>query len=270
LFDQVSAYEYCFKGSTDFEIFFGWYHDQENLENEERVQKGLAYQDKLLNAVRSAIYIFLPSFSDLKIMRKDKLRMVVNKGEKSIEVNQMSDGEKCTLAMIGDLARRLAIANPVLNNPLEGNGIVLIDELELHLHPDWQRKFVTRLEATFPNIQFIITTHSPQVLGELINTPIFILHSNEYDDVSVSVISSLFGKDSNMILEQYMGASSKNIEIKEDINTLFEHIMNGEIKEATEIYIGLKKILGNEPDLVKAELLLKRKGGNLNENNNKK
>ncbi|MBU5477732.1 AAA family ATPase [Eubacterium sp. MSJ-13] len=52
----------------------------------------------------------------------------------------MSDGEKCTIALFGDLARRMALANPNKDNPLDGEGIVLIDEIELHLHPLWQRR----------------------------------------------------------------------------------------------------------------------------------
>ena len=83
----------------------------------------------------------------------------------NLDVLQLSDGEKCTLALFGDIARRLAIANPSLDDPLQGDGVVLIDELELHMHTSWQRKVIFMLKKTFPNIQFIITTHSPQILG---------------------------------------------------------------------------------------------------------
>lgn len=66
----------------------------------------------------------------------------------------------------GDLARKLAIANPSRENPLEGEGVVLIDEVDLHLHPSWQGRMMP-LFRTFPNIQFIVTTHSPKVLSEI-------------------------------------------------------------------------------------------------------
>lgn len=78
----------------------------------------------------------------------------------NLDVLQLSDGEKCTLALFGDIARRLAIANPSLDDPLQGDGVVLIDELELHMHTSWQRKVISMLKKTFPNIQFIITTRS--------------------------------------------------------------------------------------------------------------
>ena len=64
-------------------------------------------------------------------------------------------------------SRRLSIANPLLDNPLLGEGVVLIDEIELHMHPSWQRNVLKQLRETFPNIQFIITTHSPIVLSEV-------------------------------------------------------------------------------------------------------
>ena len=104
--------------------------------------------------------------ANLRVVRKPRLEMKIDKENISLNVSQMSDGEKCTLALLGDLARRLALANPMKENPLLGEGIVLIDEVELHMHPSWQRKVLYTLKETFPNIQFIVTTHSPIILSE--------------------------------------------------------------------------------------------------------
>lgn len=103
----------------------------------------------------------------LRIIKVKPYSMKVYKGAETLDILQLSDGEKCTLALFGDLARRLAIANPAMQDPLEGQGVVLIDEIELHMHVSWQRKIINVLKRTFPNIQFVITTHSPQVLGEV-------------------------------------------------------------------------------------------------------
>lgn len=166
--------------------------------------------------------------------------MVISKGNKRLEVNQLSDSEKCTLAMIGDLARRLAIANPGLEKPLLGSGLVLIDEIELHLHPEWQRKIVSRFETVFPNVQFIITTHSPQILGELTDARIYSLSYNEKREIDVTVINTLFGKDTNLILEQYMGSSEKNEHIKIQFQKLFKLILETKLIEARELMVHLK------------------------------
>lgn len=260
-FDQFSAYQNCFSSGVDFKFFFEWYRNQEDLENEQKVAAGLDYQDKQLKAVRQAVYNFMPGFSELKIMRKGKMRMVIKKGQHVLEVNQLSNGEKCTLAMIGDLARRLALANPSLENPLEGIGIVFIDEIELHLHPAWQREIVNRLQSTFPNIQFILSTHSPQVLGEIRSAQIFFVTENEMgEDIRVHRVPTLFGKDSNMILEQFMGAAEKNEEIKEQQHQLFKLIMDCKYIEAKKLLDKLVAILGSDdPHLIKADLILKRK-----------
>jgi predicted ATP-binding protein involved in virulence len=87
----------------------------------------------------------------------------------------LSDGQQSMMSMVMDLAIRAAILNPHLDNPpAETPGIVLIDELDLHLHPKWQRRIVDDLRRTFPKMQFIATTHSPLIIqslrpGELID-----------------------------------------------------------------------------------------------------
>lgn len=87
----------------------------------------------------------------------------------------LSDGQRCMLAMVGDIAQKAAKLNPHFGESVlkETPGIVLIDELDLHLHPKWQRRVIEDLRRTFPKIQFIATTHSPFLVqtlreGELI------------------------------------------------------------------------------------------------------
>lgn len=87
----------------------------------------------------------------------------IKKGEK-VNPYQLSQGEKVLITLFGDISKRMLLLNPSLMNPLEGKGIVLIDEIELHLHPGWQQTIIESLCTTFPNVQFILTTHSPQVL----------------------------------------------------------------------------------------------------------
>jgi predicted ATP-binding protein involved in virulence len=93
-------------------------------------------------------------------------RLMVSKNDKIVEINQLSSGEKNLFVLVSDLARRLCLANPLSANPLkEGQGVVLIDEIDLHLHPQWQRKILTKLKSIFPKIQWVVTTHSPFVLA---------------------------------------------------------------------------------------------------------
>ena len=156
----------------------------------------------------------LDGFDDIHIDRK-LLAMKVRKDGRYLKINQLSDGEKCTIALFGDLARRLALANPQLDNPLEGQGVVLIDELDLHMHVSWQRKVMHVLKDTFPNVQFIITTHSPQILGELNDTFNIFYMMREESNVGFQQYKSFIGWDSNVILEEVMNTSSVNVETKQ-------------------------------------------------------
>lgn len=256
-FDQISAYEGALTSGADFRLFFEWFRNQEDLENEFRARLTSSYIDSQLEAVRVAIYSFLPGFSNLRVTR-NPLRMVINKGERQLEIGQLSDGEKCMLAMVGDLARRLAIANPELKNPLEGQGVVMIDEVELHLHPSWQRSIISAFTQTFPNLQFILTTHSPQVLGEAYQMKAYMLQWGA-DGVQSEELLDLFGKDTNRLLEDYMETFSRDEQVRSDLSRLFRLIHEERWGEATSLYNMLAELLGDdEPELIKANILLKR------------
>lgn len=258
--DRLSAYHNGFLKGVNFSYFFKWFKNQEDRETQVRVKGNKEYKDRCLNAVREAIYKFMPGFSDLKTVHNGQVRMLITKWNQLLDMSQLSDGEKCIIALIGDLARRLTLANPGLDNPLEGQGIVLIDEIELHLHPAMEREIVNRLEETFPNIQFILSTHSPQVLGEIKSAEVFFVSQNYGDEIHVRKAPALFGKDSNMILEQFMGAAEKNAEIKALQRHLFKLLMDSELIEAKNLLDDLVEILGSQdPSLIKADLILRRK-----------
>ncbi len=138
-----------------------------------------------MKAVKTAILSMLDGCSNLRVARKPRLQMKIDKGNISLNVSQMSDGEKCTMALLGDLARRLTLANPTLENPLLGIGIVLIDEIELHMHPSWQRKILSTLKNAFPNVQFIVTTHSPIILSEVNEDYRLFFMEQESDSIEV-------------------------------------------------------------------------------------
>jgi len=121
------------------------------------------FGERAIHAIQEALSNFLEGFSDLRV-ENAPLRLMINKNRIPLDLGQLSDGERSFLAMVCDLCRRLVLANPGLTNPLHGEGVVLIDELELHLHPRWQREVVDKFRTTFPKIQFICTTHSPFVV----------------------------------------------------------------------------------------------------------
>jgi predicted ATP-binding protein involved in virulence len=257
-FKQTDAYEQALNGiQINFNSFFQWFKNLEDLENEKR-RDDLNYRNHQLEAVREAVYSLIPDFSNLRV-RRSPLIMTVEKLGEEFTVNQLSDGEKCLLAMVGDLARRLAIANPSLENPLNGEGVVLIDEIELHLHPKWQREIIPALNRTFPNCQFIITTHSPQVISHVEPEGIFILEKTNAGVIAKRPESS-FGRDSNRILEDLMGVPARPQEIKDTLHKLFQLIEEGNLEDAKKLRQEIVNMIGDdEPELVKASVSIRRK-----------
>lgn len=208
-FSKWAALERANENELDYRTFFEWFRNQEDYEAEIiREKQDFSYSDVPLQCVRTAVQAMLPEFDEFQVKR-NPLRLAVKKNGREYSVDQLSDGEKCTLALIGDLARRLALANQNSENPLEGSGIVLIDEIELHMHPAWQRKVLPLLCKTFPNIQFIVTTHSPQVLGEVSDQfNLFMLSEDEEHQNIITPVNRMDGFDSNFILEEYMNTAS--------------------------------------------------------------
>lgn len=251
----TGEYEYI----INFEIFSKWFNEMENLENELRLSDNIEYRHPSLLATRRATYSLLgEGYEDLTFKRKIE-KMTIKKSGREIALELLSDGEKSLLAMVAHLSRKLAEYNPDLGNPLEASALVLIDEIELHLHPAWQRMIIPRLTQTFPNCQFIITTHSPQVLSHVDPECIHIL-DYDGDNVIVKRPDSSYGLDSNRILEDILGVSKRPQEIQERMSELFRTINNNDLEGAKEIVKELGDRIGiDEPELVKAEATIKRR-----------
>lgn len=258
-FSVLSALERAIENELDFRTFFEWFRNQEDIENEIKIETANPkYEDIMLKCVRKAIEKMLGNVSELKVKR-NPLCMKVKKGEKEIRVDQLSDGEKCTLALFGDLARRIAMANQHKKNPLEGEGVVLIDEIELHMHPSWQRRVLGVLADVFPNVQFIITTHSPQVLGEADERYNIVFLEDDDCGNHVQIIERMDGFDSNYILEEYMNTSSKNEKVKELIRSINRSVLDKEFEQAEKQLDTLRRISGDiDQEVILAQGFLDR------------
>ena len=173
----------------------------------------------------------------------------------TLDVRQLSDGERGLLALVFDLARRLSQANPKLDDPLrEGQGIVLIDELDLHLHPGWQRTVMAKLTKTFPNCQFIATTHSPQIIGECDPAGLILLTKEDENLVVAQDGHQGFGLDSSWILEHLMGTAPRNVSVQMQINCIEDAIEEGNLQLARESLADLRQTLhGDDGEVVRLE-----------------
>lgn len=148
-----------------------WWRGRQALADEELESRAA----KQLAAVKEALRLLLPHLGDwaadgdeLKVTKVFDVERIDGTGSALLEpehrripLRMLSDGERSLAAIATDIAQRLVQLNEALDNPLtEGTGVVLIDELDLHLHPQWQRTVIEGLRAAFPRLQFICTTHS--------------------------------------------------------------------------------------------------------------
>lgn len=276
--DQIDGYDNALSGSVDFGRFFEWFREKEDTENEttipsavlEHLQKivsapndsllselknmHVASRDTQLTAVRSAITAFMPGFSNLRVQRQPRLHMAIDKGERTLNVSQLSQGEKSMMALVGDIARRLSMMNPALANPLEGTGVVLIDEVDLHLHPKWQRRLIHQLTDTFPNCQFILTTHSPLVISDTKDILCYVL-----DDGELEERNGLYGLDANQVLLSVMDTDVRNSKVQARLDRMLELLQDKKLKEAKALFEELSIDLPpGHIELTKAALLIRK------------
>ena len=189
--NPFSAYLNALQPSLDFDSFLDWFNEEEANELREQ-RKNKKFLSHELEAVRAAMdRVFRDA--ELKMtnprFETNPKRFVMDQrmpdgSVKEMRFDQLSDGYRGMVALVADFARRLAICHRFTKeNPLEGDGILLIDEVDAHLHPKWQYRVVEDLRRTFPNVQLIITTHSAEVLSSVRKENIYILHAGQ-DDVS--------------------------------------------------------------------------------------
>lgn len=169
--------------------------------------------------------------------------------------SQLSDGYHTFLSLIADIARRAVTLNDHLGAeaPFLTTGVVLIDEIDLHLHPRWQRTVVAGLRRAFPKVQFVLTTHSPQVLGSVENRQVRRLVNYEVEQGGVFVQN----RDSNAILADAMGDDERSPEGNNLLRDLYAAIDTGNLEVGERKLAALRAIWGpTDPAIVRAEGML--------------
>lgn len=231
--NPVLVYDKALEGSVNFRSFFEWYREREDLENENYRETGILTIDQQLQAVRTALKKVLPNYGELKVKRNPR-RFVMKKNGSEFNFNRLSDGEKCYLTLIGDMARKLAMANPSMSNPLLGEGIFLIDEIDLHLHPLWQQEILKNITDIFPNSQFFVTTHSPFVVSSsktYDNDQLIILNNGE----AFPVYDNLYGAEVETTLtsEAFNLSSIRNNEVQSHIDNIWNCLSENDFSSDT-------------------------------------
>ena len=197
--------------------FKTWFFEKEGDEAREARERGdLAYEDPEVQAVQKVMQTVAGEETRLRSRkpegRMDRELYVRQRNGHDVPFEALSGGEQAFFLLAVDLARRLILEFP--GCPIdEAPGFVCIDEIELHLHPAWQREILTRLTGLFGGCQFLVSTHSPQVLGGVAAKHIRLLTSGENGRVEVTQPRASRGRDSNYVLEGVLDTVEQDPEV---------------------------------------------------------
>ena len=268
-FPRYAALEGALAPRTNFREFFKWFYAMENEElREKKERRDWDYQLKELIAVRTAIERMVPRVFDPRIKLRP-LRFAVSMESESgkpeeLALDQLSGGYRIVLALAADLARRMAQGNPHLADPLESEAVVLIDEVALHLHPRWQQRILVDLRRTFPNTQFIVSTHSPQVLTTVPPEQIVELRREEGHIVAGRPSAPTFGAEAGDVLFTVMRVDERPAaEHNEFVKKLGEYMRlvddgRGQSKKARALRNELEDLSARDPALDAADMEMER------------
>jgi predicted ATP-binding protein involved in virulence len=208
-----------------------WMEAQRQLGKEQPVRL------KHLATLQRAAKRFLPECKNLRAETESRPRLLIDKGKCTLDVRQLSEGERGLLALVLDLAKRLSQLNGSAADPLAGGeAVVLIDELDLHLHPKWQRTIVERLTDTFPRCQFIATTHSPQIVAAVEPEQVLLLTAH-----GVVRPSRTLGMDSNWVLRHLMEDEGRPADSAKAIRAVESLIRKGDFTKARKTIASYRK-----------------------------
>ncbi len=215
-----------------------------------------AIDDDELALVNGALRTAVEGAKGLKYDLKQKSLLVEWTDAEPTAFEHLSDGQRAVIGLVADIGRRMCLLNPQLGTEVtrQTPGVVLIDELDIHLHPRWQRILTRGLKAAFPAVQFIAASHSPQVLGELHPEEILLLRPGGTAQPQVS-----YGLDASQVLEEIMGAEARTPAVSQQLGEVFEALERGDLTRARGLIEQLRDTAPGVPELAGAQALLRRK-----------
>lgn len=217
---KPAASRYSF-ANTSWKPFFNWYYERENEENRMKARFNMQYHDESLDTIRECLKEVFPNYKNLRIEDRPT-RFVITKDGKDINFERLSDGEKCYITLVLDIARRLSLLNDGTASILDGEQIILIDEVDLHLHPAWQLMVISNLEQKFPHCQFFVTSHSPLVLSSLAEKDKLVVLR---DGGKLELSDIPYGDNGDYILKRFFGLSSvRNPEVQAEIDYISKEL----------------------------------------------
>ncbi|MDZ7879507.1 MAG: AAA family ATPase [Saprospiraceae bacterium] len=258
----------------NFAAFFDWFLLRYNMYSSAKLkssEKDMLDIDPNLFQIISAVEVIMnddinhKTYQDLRIEYSEEgAKLVLGKlNDKNeydpFEIRQLSAGEQALFAFVADLGLRLLKANPKTNKvsddgfyKIKGSGVVLIDEVDLHLHPKWQKKIVGKLMDIFPDVQFVMTTHSPFVVGQShFSQTVYSIQDNKAIEEPYAG-----GHSSDYILSELMDIDPKNQDVEDYIALIRQGLH--ETEEGKKLHHVIEKLDPNSSDMMRINFALQR------------
>lgn len=231
--NRANGYIDCLDGMANVKLMLNWFK-KKAWKDRQSATPPLEFV-----AVREAMercFSLITGLSDVKVQFNpdtteiDLIYPSIEQEIVKIPLNQLSDGYKGTISLIADIAYRMAILNPGLLDRVltETDGIVLIDEVDLHLHPAWQQRVIKDLRTIFPKVQFIVITHAPAVINSVQSDNIVMIKNLKLSSPN----SQVYGKDVKSVLNEIMGVTERPPEVAELFNKFYEQLTEKKFNEA--------------------------------------
>ena len=258
-FSRLVGYTDCLAAESNEKLMLKWF---EKMTIQEAQNQTTSPEFSAVKQAVSKCYQSITGYSDVSAQYNldthgiDILFSEADGTRKRYPMNDLSDGYKNTISMIADIAYRMAVLNPqLLGKTLEKTpGVIMIDEVDLHLHPIWQQRILGDLCKLFPSVQFIVSTHAPSVISSVRKENLLILSDMEQGDQPTE---ETYGSDVNSILTSVMDASERPLEIKKSFSVFYDAVSEGQLQEAERILDEIEQKIGpNDAELTSARVTL--------------
>ena len=258
-FSRLVGYTDCLAAESNDKLMMKWF---EKMTIQEFQRQGVSPEFAAVKQAICKCFEGITGYSDITVQYNldthglDILFTDADGVHKRYPMKHLSDGYKNTLSMIADIAYRMAILNPQLLDDVlvQTPGIVLIDEVDLHLHPLWQQRILKDLQTIFPAVQFIVSTHAPSVISSVRKENLLILSDLTQ---AYQPVCEVYGSDANSVLSSVMSANERPVEIKQLFAAFYQAVDKENFDKAEQIYATLKTEIGdNDPELTSARVTL--------------
>lgn len=259
---RINGYTDSLDGTANLKLMMNWFKKMtmQRYQNQEEGRGGIPEFDTVCRVIEM-YYSQVTGYRNVSVrynLNSNEIDFYYDEDEKHrlrMPLSQMSDGYKGTVSLIADIAYRMSLLNPGLleNTISETPGIVLIDEIDLHLHPAWQERILDDLLKIFPEVQFIVTTHSPIVINSIRSENLILLRNK----VPVEAGTEVFGKDANTIIRSIMQTNERPKSVLNQFDEFYSALDEGKINTAREILRDIVNEIGiDDPEVAACEVQL--------------